>query len=119
MARDEELEADDVPVMRPVSPRRMTAFYSDDVDDEWPQVAIEVRVAGNPMRPQDQSVIVTLYDDQMRYILASKTTGMVSNVSQLDLRLAQPGDPLLNGMDPIMNHGLGICPVVRFLTRPT
>ena len=115
MARDEELEADDVPVMRPVSPRRMTAFYSDDVDDEWPQVAIEVRVSGNPMRPQDQRVIVTLYDDQMRYILTSQTSGVVSNVSQLDLKLAMPGDPMLNGMSPIMNHGLGICPVVRFL----
>lgn len=115
MARDEELEADDVPVMRPVSPRRMSAFYADDIDDEWPQVAIEVRVSGNPMRPQDQRVIVTLYDDQMRYVLLSQSTGVVSNVSQLDLRLAMPGDPYLNGMEPITNHGLGICPVVRFL----
>ena len=115
MARDEELEADDVPVMRPVSPRRMTAFYADDVDDEWQQIAIEVRVSGNPMRPQDQRVIVTMYDDQTRYILTSQATGVVSNVSQLDLRLAQPDDPYLNGMDPIMMHGLGICPVVRIL----
>jgi hypothetical protein len=115
MARDEELEADNVPVMRPVSPRRMTAFYSDDVDDEWPQVAIEVRVSGNPMRPQDQRVIVTLYDDMMRYILTSQASGVVSNVSQLDLRLAQPDDSYLNGMAPITMHGLGICPVVRFL----
>src|SRR6516162_3713593 len=30
-------EVKSVPVMRPVSPRRMTAFYADDVDDEWPQ----------------------------------------------------------------------------------
>lgn len=115
MARDEELEADDVPVMRPVSPRRMTAFYADDIDDEWPQVAIEVRVTGNPMRVQDQRVIVTLYDDQTRYILVSKTTGIVSNVSQLSLQLAAPDDPYINGMSPIMTHGLGICPVVRFL----
>jgi hypothetical protein len=115
MARDEELEADNVPVMRPVSPRRMTAFYADDIDDEWPQVAIEVRVTGNPIRPQDQRVIVTLYDDQTRYILISKTSGIVSNVSQLSLQLADPNDPFLNGMDPVMNHGLGICPVVRFL----
>jgi hypothetical protein len=115
MARDEELEADDVPVMRPVSPRRMTAFYADDIDDEWPQVAIEVRVTGDPMRYQDQRVIVTLYDDQTRYILISKTSGIVSNVSQLELQLADPNDPYINGMDPIMTHGLGICPVVRFL----
>jgi hypothetical protein len=115
MARDEELEADNVPVMRPVSPRRMTAFYADDVDDEWPQVAIEVRVSGNPMNPNDQRVIVTLYDDQMRYILASQASGVVTNVTQLSLQIAEPGDPYINGMSPIMNHGLGVCPVVRFL----
>ena len=34
MSTDEE-QAQDVPVIRPVSPRRMTAMYADDVDDEW------------------------------------------------------------------------------------
>jgi hypothetical protein len=93
----------------------MTAFYADDIDDEWPQVAIEARVTGNPMRPQEQRVIVTLYDDQMRYILMSKQSGIVTSVSQISLEMAVPGDPHLNGLDPITAHGLGICPVVRFL----
>ncbi len=115
MKREEELEADNVPVMRPVSPRRMTAFYADDVDDEWPQVAIEARVTGNPMRPSEQRVIVTLYDDMMRYILVSKQSGIVTNVSHLSLQMADPNDPYLNGITPVMSHGLGICPVVRFL----
>lgn len=119
MSTDEELEADNVPVMRPVSPRRMTAFYMDDVDDEWPQVAIEVRVAGNPIRPQDQRVIVSLYDESARYILTGDVGIQGSAASQvagqLSLRMAEPGDPYLNGLDPIAFHGLGICPVVRFL----
>lgn len=115
MATDEELEANNVPVMRPVSPRRMTAFYMDDVDDEWPQCAIEVRVAGNPFRPQEQRVIASLYDESARYILTSDAGIIGSSAANISLHLADPGDPYLNGMDPITSHGLGICPVVRFL----
>jgi hypothetical protein len=36
-------------------------------------------------------------------------------VSSYNLQLAEAGDPLLNGQSPISAHGLGICPVVRFL----
>ena len=115
MATDEELEASDVPVMRPVSPRRMTAFYLDDVDDEWPQCAIEVRVAGNPARPNEQRVIASLYDENARYILTSETNIQSSAAANISLKLAEPGDPYLNGLSPISVHGLGICPVVRFL----
>lgn len=115
MATDEELESDSVPVMRPVSPRRMTAFYMDDVDDEWPQCAIEVRMAGNPARPQDQRIIASLYDDSARYILTSDTGIQGSTAGSISLALAQPGDPYLNGQSPISMHNLGICPVVRFL----
>lgn len=124
MATDEELESNDVPVMRPVSPRRMTAFYADDVDDEWPQCAIEVKVAGSPARQQNQRLIVSLYDEVARYIMTSdigtfvdsgQTNRMVESAGQVSLRLAEPGDPYLNGLDPISYHSLGICPVVRFL----
>lgn len=115
MSTDEELEADSVPVMRPVSPRRMTAFYMDDVDDEWPQCAIEVRIAGNPARPQDQRIIASLYDDQSRYILTSEAGIQGSAAANISMSLAVPGDPYLNGLNPIAVHGLGICPVVRFL----
>lgn len=117
MARDEELEADNVPVMRPVSPRRMTAFYADDVDDEWPQCAIEVRVAGSPARPQEQRLIVTLYDENTRYIMTSDVSGNINmaSIATLNLRLADLDDPYLNGQSPVAYHGLGICPIVRFL----
>ena len=115
MATDEELEADNVPVMRPVSPRRMTAFYLDDVDDEWPQCAIEVRMAGSPARPQDQRIIVSLYDEIARYILTSEAGIQGSVSANISLHIADPGDPYLNGLPPISLHNLGICPVVRFL----
>jgi hypothetical protein len=103
----------DVPVIRPVSPRRMTAMYADDVDDEWPQYAIEVRTV---RLPQNQSrTYVSVYDEDSRFILASQVMSGYGNVSSYNLQIAMADDPLLNGQDPIASHGLGICPVVRFL----
>jgi hypothetical protein len=60
--------------------------------------------------------MASLYDDQMRYILTgtTSTTGALGEAS-VQFRLAEPGDPFLNGQAPISSHGLGICPVVRFL----
>ena len=57
------------PVIRPVSPRRLTALYADDVDDEWPVYAVEERTLRN-----DKGAIRTvfLYDDQNRYTLVGK-----------------------------------------------
>jgi len=110
MSTDEE-QPSDVPVIRPVSPRRMTGFYADDVDDEWPQFAIEVKVINLP-RNKSQ-IQVAVYDEDKRYILVGDAN--VSSASQMNLRLADAGDPNLNGQSPVATHGMGICPVVRFL----
>lgn len=115
MSSGNELQSNNVSVIRPVSPRRMTAFYADEVDDEWPQCAIEAKVVGNPVRPQDQRVIVTLYDDNARYILTSDVGQASSSIAQLNLHIADSNDPFINGMDPFAIHSLGLCPVVRFL----
>lgn len=114
MSTDEE-QAQDVPVIRPVSPRRMTAMYSDDVDDEWPQFAVEVR--GVQLPKGKTKVFVSVYDEAKRYILASREMGGGTTVAvaNYDLKLADPADPLLNGQAPISEHNMGICPVVRFL----
>lgn len=110
MATDEERQGDSVPVIRPVSPRRMTAFYADDVDDEWPQFAVEVRSINLP-RGRSR-VYVSVYDEQMRYILVGQIGG--SKGSQ-NLEMADPADPMLMGQSPVASHGLGVCPIVRFL----
>lgn len=112
LSTDEE-QAQDVPVMRPVSPRRMTALYADDVDDEWPQLAVEVRQV---QLPKGRSkIFVSVYDEVKRYILASQVMSGFGAVDAYNLQLAEAGDPLLNGQSPISEHDLGICPVVRFL----
>lgn len=111
MATDEEQPTTGVPVVRPVSPRRMTAFYADDVDDEWPQMAVEVRGVNLP--GGKQKVFVSVYDEQSRFILEG--TPGVSSMSQISLQLATDGDPLLNGQHPVSRHDMGVCPIVRFL----
>jgi hypothetical protein len=109
MTSDEE-QPSNVPVVRPVSPRRMTAFYADEVDDEWPQFAIEVNVINLP--EGKSRMLVYVYDEANRYIM---TGNAVPDISNTNLELAKVGDPLLNGQPVIASHGMGLCPVVRFL----
>jgi hypothetical protein len=109
MTSDEEQLAD-VPVIRPVSPRRMTAFYADEVDDEWPQFAIEVNIVNLPKGRSQMMVYV--YDEENRYIL---TGNAAPDISSAQLKLADPTDALLNGQPVISTHGMGLCPVVRYL----
>ena len=113
LSTDEEQQGTSVPVIRPVSPRRMTAMYADDVDDEWPQFAIEVKTV---QLPKNKSrIYVHVYDESFRYILASNIISGFANIANYNLQLAESGDPLLSGQSPVSEHGLGICPVVRFL----
>jgi hypothetical protein len=84
------------PVIRPVSPRRMTALYADPVDDEWPLLAIEETIENTTA---GRRRIVRLYDNKSRYQL-------VGTPNKQDLEL----DPTT----PVMAHDLGVCPVVRY-----
>jgi hypothetical protein len=127
MSSDEEQMAN-VPVIRPVSPRRMTAFYADEVDDEWPQFAIEVNIVNVPSSTYGTTdqfsvgsssnskissrMLVYVYDEANRYIL---TGPVVSDITMAKLQLADPADILLQGQPVIASHGMGVCPVVRFL----
>ena len=86
-----------MPLITPKSPRRLTAFYADPVEDEWPELAIEVKVES--VAPGKRQRVVLLYDDQYRYRL---TGSLTSGRLQLDA-------------DAVMEHGLGVCPVVRYL----
>lgn len=83
------------PVMRPVSPRRMIALYDDQASDEWPQWALE-----EVSELDERSRRVTrlrLYDDRMVHELA------LDDASPDGLRY-----------ESSLEHGLGVCPVVRY-----
>lgn len=93
------------PVVRMLSPKRLTALYEDDIDDEWPAYAVEDYAVSSP---QGKRRIVRLYDDQNRYTL---TGG--DGTGRLDWM--DDDDPMLpSGTDVISHHGLGECPVTRF-----
>jgi hypothetical protein len=84
-----------VPVIKPKSPRRLTAFYADPVDDEWPEFALEV-TSRNTLKGRVKSV--RLYDATHRYDMEARET----EAGKLRLVRAE-------------EHGLGVCPVVRYL----
>lgn len=81
------LPGDPVPVIAPLSPRRCTALYDDPMTDEWPELVL-VHEGGRRF---------TLYDDEASY----------------PLLLPEEGAPQLDG--PQGEHGLGVCPFVRFV----
>lgn len=92
------LPGDPVPVITPMSPRRMTAFYSDPVNDEWPIYAIEVtheqvKGAGGKLKRRRQ---IRLFDDTSAYRFTSER----------DRKAIEYG-----GRE---DHNLGVCPVIRY-----
>lgn len=94
------LAGQSMPVITPKSPRRLTAFYGDPVEDEWPLYAVEVKTENRADGKSRQ--VVYLYDDQSRFRLAGD---------------GKPGGRLVldDADDAVAEHGLGVCPVVRYL----
>lgn len=86
-----------MPVITPKSPRRMTAFYADPIDDEWPMFAIEETILN--IAPGKQQRQVLLLDDDYRYTLVGD---------------AKRGAKLTLKDGGLEEHGLGVCPVVRY-----
>lgn len=81
------------PVMRGVSPRRMTAFYEDPAEDEWPQLAVQV----DPAKVgSERGWKLRLYDDTNVYLLTADADA--SKVTYVDTKV----------------HDVGVCPIVRF-----
>ena len=105
-------EVIDQPVIRPVSPRRMTALYADDVGDEWPVYAVEERLIRNERGAVRQ---VWLYDDQCRYTLVGKEDDPRLYWADDSGLFGSGWEDIPSGMPTIEEHGLGVCPVVRFL----
>lgn len=95
------LPGEPVPVITPMSPRRMTAFYGDPVNDEWPLYAVEVTTERkkNSQGKLESINRVRLFDDMASYRFTSSQGGQ---------RVEFDGSE---------EHGLGRCPVVRYLNE--
>ncbi len=93
-------------VIRPVSPRRLTALYEDDVDDEWPLYAVETRDIATD---KGWRRLVRLYDETARYTLVTHDSEAMEPVwPEYDDPIVPQGTPVVE------SHDLGVCPVVRF-----
>lgn len=79
--------------MRGISPREMVALYEDPAHDEWPDVAMRVRVMNR------QHLLITVFDAMGKHELIAGGTD--SRVKYLEMS----------------EHGAGVCPVVRFTNR--
>lgn len=88
------LPGDSGAVMRGVSPRKMMAWYGDDTEDEWPLYAL--RAESTNTVGGHQSWSIRLYDDQYVWYLGMEAEG--SKAEYIEYR----------------EHGLGVCPVVRY-----
>jgi hypothetical protein len=86
-----------MPVITPMSPRRLTAYYADPINDEWPIYAIEctkqqVKGVGGKLATRQ---LVRLFDD----------TSVYSFVATERKTITWQG---------IEAHDLGVCPVVGY-----
>lgn len=90
-----------VPVITPMSPRRMTAFYGDAANDEWPLFAVEVtaeKYKGSNGKLATRQLI-RLYDDVSVWRFTGDNEGRTVTYEGRD------------------EHELGVCPVVRYLNE--
>lgn len=86
-----------MPVIRGVSPRRMTAFYDEPENDDWPHFAMKA----DPIRfgsglSGSSGWALQVYDDFAVYYLQSGVYG--EGLTFMEWR----------------EHGVGVCPVVKF-----
>jgi len=79
-------------VMRGVSPREMLAVYEDPANDEWPLYALRVAKLG-------KRFVLRLYDDTHVY----------------EMQVGDLGDTPKSVTE--FEHGVGVCPVVRYANR--
>lgn len=101
------------------SPRRMTALYRDPIGDEWPLYAIS---AGLPRpdldagSPAQMVVDVAVYDAHYLYEMPLPSEVVTPPVpGQASQPLPFEGLAVDAKRVRVREHGLGVCPVVRFV----
>ncbi|MFP3990660.1 phage portal protein [Streptomyces sp. E11-3] len=107
------------PVITPYSPRRLTALYADPINDEWPEYAVSIgtpRPVIDAASPTEMVVTITVLDDEFTYTVDVPAAVVMPQTNR------EYADPLpFEGLAidyakvKVETHGLGVCPVVRFL----
>ncbi|GIG61131.1 hypothetical protein Lfu02_55030 [Longispora fulva] len=94
-------------VIRPVSALSMMALYDDEVDDDWPEYALQYKVKSYG---PDKGTTVRVTDSENVYTLFGKGV-------HLEGELAQVADLDSFELVSTLRHGFDVCPVVRFRNR--
>jgi hypothetical protein len=107
-------------VVKPWSPRRLTALYDDPLSDEWPRYAMSVGTERPEFGPDGVKMVtpITIYDDEYKYEINVPSMMMVTRAYSTDPRGSVAYTPMIS-VDAtnavVSEHGLGVCPVVRFM----
>jgi hypothetical protein len=64
MPGTDPITGEPMPVIRGVSPRKLTALYADPVDDDWPMFALK-----------HDDPLLRLYDDEQVYFIGREGKG--------------------------------------------
>lgn len=88
------------PVITPMSPRRMTAYYADATNDEWPMFAIEV----TPQQVMKDGKLIT--EQSVRLFDSTTVYSFIAN--------ERDQAPRYEGFAA---HDLGVCPVIRYINE--
>lgn len=109
----------DMPVITPWSPRRMTALYEDPINDEWPKYVISVgipRPLVDAASPTQMVTDVTVLDDEAMYTFeAPAEVVMPAQAGNYSAYLPFEGLAIDPAKVTIAEHGMGVCPAVRYL----
>ncbi len=97
------LPGDPVPVITPMSARRMTALYADPTNDEWPELAMEM--------VYERTVP---YGSERRKIMTVRVFDDMGNVYTVEMPASGDLEPRITNVE---ETGLDVCPVVRFRDR--
>jgi len=102
-----DLVDEPVPVITPYSPRRFVACYDDELNDEWPEVAMRLDRAGPKA---SQSGGSAPYDPDVGAKLRVFDLEHVYDVTK-----EKAGDSARWVITSTVKHGMGVVPVVRWL----
>lgn len=113
------LPGDPVPVITPYSPRRLVALYDDPINDEWAEYAMSVgipRPVIDSGSPTQMVTPVRIYDDTYTYSVDVPSDVVTpQQVGERTDPLPFEGVAIDYSKVEVKEHGLGVCPVVRWL----
>lgn len=106
------------PVITPWSPRRMTALYADPINDEWPRYAVSVGIPRPVLDAKSPHMVtdITVHDDVAVYTFEVPAE-MVTPAAHGAFSEYLPFEGLAidAARVTVAEHGMGVCPVVRYL----